>query len=264
MNLFKTLVFLSFVAATIGCQRIETGHIGLRVGFDKQIKAEEIQPGSFPQTIIGDVLEFQVKDVGIDIDNLTPLAKDNSTMQDFDITVIYNVNPASVSELYTSKNRGFHHISANGDTLLMFEYIATATRNAVYIAARKYDALDMSDGRQTLEQEVKQTLIKTLADEHLDNSITINQILIRSITPADAIVESANELVKAKNELKKKEIEVQTAKQEAERISVLNSNKGAIEYMNAMAMMNISEGIKEGKVQSIVVPYNFNGIVDAR
>ena len=72
------------------------------------------------------------------------------------------------------------------------------------------------------------------------------------------------ELVKAKNELKKKEIEVQTAKQEAERISVLNSNKGAIEYMNAMAMMNISEGIKEGKVQSIVVPYNFNGIVDAR
>ena len=258
----KKIISLASIVMVLGCQRIETGHIGLRVGFDKQIKSEEIQPGSFPQTIIGDVLEFQVKDVGIDIDNLTPLAKDNSTMQDFDVTVIYNVNPSSVSELYTSKNRGFHHISANGDTLLMFEYIATAARNAVYIAARKYDALDMSDGRQNLEQEVKQTLIKTLADEHLDNSITINQILIRSITPAAAIVESANELVKAKNELKKKEIEVQTAKQEAERIAALNQNKGAIEYMNAMALVNISEAIKAGSVQSIVVPYNFSGIIN--
>jgi len=45
---------------------------------------------------------------------------------------------------------------------------------------------------------------------------------------------------------------------------VLNSNKGAVEYMSAMAMMNISEGIKSGKVQAVVVPYDFKGIVNIK
>ena len=255
-------VFLTAIILS-GCERIETGHVGLRVGFDKQVSQNELQPGTFNQTFVGDVLEFQIKDVAILVNDMTPLAKDNSTMKDFDAVVIYNVNPSSVSEIYSTKNKSFHHYE-NGDTYLMYNYISTAARNAVYIAARKYDALNMSDARQEIEQEVKQTLVKTLADEHLESAITISQVLVRSITPADSIVDSANELVKAKNEFKKKEIEVQTAKQEADRIAALNQNKGAIDYMNAMALVNISEAIKDGKVQSIVVPYDFKGIVNVK
>jgi len=80
--------------------------------------------------------------------------------------------------------------------------------------------------------------------------------------PADSVVASANELVRAKNELKQKEVEVKTAKMEAERMQAL-SNQGAqsIAYMQAQAMMNISEGIKQGKVQTIVVPANFNALM---
>jgi regulator of protease activity HflC (stomatin/prohibitin superfamily) len=259
----KLLVVLAMASAMIGCERIETGHVGLRVGFDKQVSQNELQPGSFNQVFVGDVLEFQVKDVAILVNDMTPLAKDNSTMKDFDAVVIYNVNPGSVSEIYSTKNKSFHHYE-NGDTYLMYNYIQTAARNAVYIAARKYEALDMNDARQVIEQEVKLTLVKTLTDEHLDNAITISQVLVRSITPADSIVESANNLVKAKNAYKQKEIEVQTAKQEADRIAALNQNKGAIDYMNAMALVNISEAIKDGKVQSIVVPYDFKGIVNVK
>jgi hypothetical protein len=79
--------------------------------------------------------------------------------------------------------------------------------------------------------------------------------------PADNIIESANALVQAQNELKKKQVEVETAKKEAERIAALNANKGAVEYMQAMAMINISEGIRDGKVQTIVVPANFNALM---
>lgn len=39
---------------------------------------------------------------------------------------------------------------------------------------------------------------------------------------------------------------------------------GATEYMEAMALVNISEAIKDGKVNTIVVPYDFKGIVDTR
>jgi hypothetical protein len=34
--------------------------------------------------------------------------------------------------------------------------------------------------------------------------------------------------------------------------------------MQAMALMNISEGIRDGKVQTIVVPANFNALMLGR
>ena len=51
-------------------------------------------------------------------------------------------------------------------------------------------------------------------------------------------------------------------KKEAERMQAL-SNQGSqsIAYMNAQAALNISEGIKNGKVQTIVVPANFNALM---
>ena len=60
----KRIFTLSILAAAVlatGCTRIETGEVGLRVGFDKQVKTEELLPGSFNQTLIGDVLHSPLK-----------------------------------------------------------------------------------------------------------------------------------------------------------------------------------------------------------
>lgn len=259
-KLFTMSVLATAVLAS-GCTRIETGEVGLRVGFDKQVKTEELLPGSFNQTIIGSVMTFPIKEVAVKIDDLNPQASDNSTMKDFDLTVIYNINPAQVAELYNTKNKSFHAYH-DGDTYLMYNYIFNAARNAVYKSARKYEALNMGDNRAQIEADVRDIVIKTLADEKLDGTITISQVLVRGIVPADSVVQSANELVRAKNEYKQKEVEVQTAKKEAERMQAL-SNQGSqsIAYMNAQAALNISEGIKNGKVQTIVVPSNMTGLM---
>lgn len=261
MKRFVSMAILAAAVLMTGCTRIETGEVGLRVGFDKQVKNEELLPGSFNQTLIGSVMTFPVKEIAIKVDDLTPLAKDNSTMKDFDLIVTYNINQSQVAEIYNTKNKSFH-ANHNGDVYLMYNYIFNATRNAVYKSSRKFEALDMADNRPVMEIEIKEMIQKTLADEHLDGTITISQVLIRNITPADSVVESANALVRAKNEYKQKEVEVQTAKKEAERMQAL-SNQGSqsIAYMQAQAMMNISEGIKNGKVQTIVVPANFNALM---
>lgn len=259
---FKLALVAALVATTVGCTRIETGEVGVRVGFDKQVKPGELMPGSFNQTIIGDVLTFPVRDVSVAANDLTPLAKDNSTMKDMDVTVIYNINPNQVSELYTTKNRSFHATDKNGDTYLMFNYIAQAARNAAFKAARKYDALTMNDSRAAMEQEMRDIITQTLADEKLNGSITITQVLIRQITPADSVVASANELVRAKNELLQKEVEVKTAEAESRRMAALtNQSSQSIAYMNAQAALNISEGVKNGKVQTIIVPSNMTGLM---
>ncbi len=260
----SVLKISALVAAAVlatGCTRIETGEVGVRVGFDKQVKQGELLPGSFNQVLIGDVLTFPVKDVNVKLDDMTPVAKDNSTMKDLDAVVIYNINQQQVAELYSQKSQAFH-AKYNGDIYLMYNYIVQTARNAIYKEARKYEALDMADNRQAMEQAIKEQIQKSLAEEKLDGSLVIGQVLIRNIVPADSVVESANALVRAKNEYKQKEVEVATAKKEAERMNALaNQSSASIAYMQAQAALNISEGIKNGKVQTIVVPANFNALM---
>ena len=260
----KHIFTLSILAAAVlatGCTRIETGEVGVRVGFDKQIQTGELLPGSFNQTFIGEVLTFPIKDVNVVLENMTPVAKDNSTMKDFDAVVVYNINPQQVSELYATKNKSFH-AEFKGDTYVMYNYIVQNARNAIYKSARKHEALDMADNRTEMENYIREEITRNLAEEKLDGSITINQVMIRNVLPSDTVVESANALVRSKNELKQKEVEVKTAEAESRRMAALANNSGAsIAFMQAQAMLNISEGIKNGQVQTIVVPSNFNALM---
>jgi regulator of protease activity HflC (stomatin/prohibitin superfamily) len=264
LSKMKRIFTLSILAAAVfatGCTRIETGEVGVRVGFDKQVQSGELLPGSFNQVLIGDVLTFPIKDVNVVLENMTPVAKDNSTMKDLDAVVVYNINPQQVAELYSTKNKSFH-AEAKGDTYVMYNYIVQNARNAIYKAARKYEALDMADNRTDMENFIKEEIVRNLAEEKLDGAIMINQVMIRNVLPSDTVVESANALVRSKNELKQKEVEVKTAEAESRRMAALANNSGSsIAFMQAQAMLNISEGIKNGKVQTIVVPSNFNALM---
>jgi hypothetical protein len=262
MKRIFTLGILAAAVLATGCTRIETGEVGVRVSFDKQVQSGELLPGSFNQVIIGDVLTFPIKDVNVKLEDMTPVAKDNSTMKDFDAVVIYNINQAQVAELYSQKSQAFH-ARHNGDIYLMYNYIVQTARNAIYKEARKYEALDMADNRQVMEQAIKEQIQKSLAEEKLDGSLVVGQVLIRNIVPADSVVASANDLVRAKNELKQKEVEVKTAEAEARRMQALaNQGSASIAYMQAKAMADIAEGVKNGKVQTIIVPTDFKGMVN--
>ena len=258
----KIVLVLAAVALTSACTRIETGEVGVRVGFDRQVQSGELLPGTFNQTLVGTVLTFPIKDVNVTLDNMTPVAADNSTMKDFDAVIVYNINPAQVAELYSTKNKSFHAESKSGDTLVMYNYIVQNARNAIYKAARKYEALDMADKRNEMERFIQEEIVRNMAEEKLDGAITISQVMIRNVVPSDTVVESANALVRSKNELKQKEVEVKTAEAESRRMAALANNSGAsIAFMQAQAMLNVSEGIKNGKVQTIVVPSNFNALM---
>jgi hypothetical protein len=120
----------------------------------------------------------------------------------------------------------------------------------------------MADKRSEMEKFIQDEIVRNLAEEKLDGAIMISQVMIRNVVPSDTVVESANALVRSKNELKQKEVEVKTAEAESRRMAALANNSGSsIAFMQAQAMLNISEGIKNGKVQTIVVPSNFNALM---
>lgn len=258
----KSLIAVAVIASmSVGCARIDSGEVGLRVGFDKQVNLTELQPGSFNQVIVGDVLTFPVRDLTLELEDMTAQTADNSTLKDFDMMLVYSINPASVGELWTTKSRGFHTYH-EGDWYLMFNYINNIARSSAYKAVRKFEALKVADNRGAIETTTLELIRDALKDEKLDTAITVTQAQVRSIQPADSIIASANEVLRAQNDLKTKQIEVETAKAEAQRLAALANNQQSIKYMEAKALSDIAEGVKAGKVSSIVIPYDFRGIIN--
>ncbi|HLP99193.1 MAG TPA: SPFH domain-containing protein [Sideroxyarcus sp.] len=250
----KKLITLLLVAVVaVGCTRIETGEVGLRVGFDKQVALQELSPGSFNQVIIGDVLTFPVRDIAVNLDDLRPQTQDNSTLSEMDMTVIYSINPAAVGELYTAKARAFHAEGEDGDTYLMFNYMVTVARTAAYKAAAKFPAMDSVRKRDEIESETTKLVQEALKAEKLDTALTLTKVQVRAITPAQTIIDTANDAIAAQNRLVTVKKQVEIAEQEAKRQELL-SRPANIAYMKAQAELNISEGVRDGKVSTIVIP----------
>jgi regulator of protease activity HflC (stomatin/prohibitin superfamily) len=228
----------------------------MRINASKQIEGIELLPGSWNQTIIGSVLEFPVKDIQVNVEDKKPMTADNSALSDFDISVVYAINPSSVSEIYSTKSRSFHSTDDQGNTFLMFNYIHTLVNNASYKAVRNYKSLEVADNRAKVESEIRDIVYEQLKKENLDQAISLNVVQIRNILPNADILKSASDYVRAQNELKIKETEVQIAQKEAERMAALANNSGqSIAYMNAQANLTIAEAVKNGKVNTLLIPH---------
>ncbi len=257
------LAIASIALLATGCTRITTGEVGVRVNASKEVQGTELMPGSWNQFLVGDVLTFPTKDISVSLENKTPMTSDNAALADFDITVVYGINPTSVSELYTTKSRSFHAFNAEeNDTYLMYNYITTLVNNAAYKTVRDYKSLEVADNRAKIEQQIRESVTEQLKSEKLDAAVTLTVVQIRNILPNADILASATAYVKAQNDLRIKETEVEIAKKESARMAALSSNSTqSIAYMNAQAALNISEGVRDGKVQTIIIPSTMTGLM---
>ena len=263
-KLFKIAAIVAALISLQACTRIETGEVGVRINASKQIEGNELQPGTWNQTLIGDILTFPTKDIVVNLDNKSPMTADNSPLDDFDITVVYGLNPTSVAELYSTKSRSFH-TEHKGDIYLMQNYMSTLINNAAYKVIRNYKSLEVADNRAKIEQEIQQVVNEQLKSEKLEGSVHLTVVQVRNILPNKEILASATQYVRAQNELKVKQTEVEIAKKESERMAALANNSGqSIAYMQAQANMKIAEGIASGKVHTIVVPMDFKGMVNVK
>lgn len=252
LNLFAALVLAVSMQA---CTRIETGEIGVRINASKQIEGSELVAGSFNQTIIGSVLTFPVKDITVSLENKTPMTADNSPLADFDITVVYGLNPTSVAELYSTKSKSFHY-EDKGDIYLMYTYMQTLVNNAAYKVVREYKSLEVADNRAKIEVQIRDAVSQELKAQQLDTAVTLTVVQVRNILPNADILKSATDYVRSQNALKIAENEVKLAKLESERMAALASNSGqSIAYMQAQATLNLSQAALQGKINTILIPH---------
>ena len=252
-------MILAIALATTGCTRITDGEIGVRVTPSGVIEQRELDTGWY-QTIWGSVLEFPIRQIAVQVKDQKPMTADNSPLADFDATVVYNINPEAVAELYRSKSKSFHVYDSN-NVLLMGAYIETLIKNAIVKAVRQYKSLEVNDNRAKIEDEMQVIIHEQLKAEDLDKVIIITAVQVSGIIPNAEIQKAATEYVRSQNELKIKQNEVEIAKKEAERQAILSANAGqSIAYMQAQSQLLIAQAVKEGKVSTIIIPSNLTAL----
>ena len=259
----KLLLVVMVLVSVVGCTRIGTGEVGLRVDWQNLVVPEELQPGSFNQTMVGHVLEFPVRENLVSVENRRPQTKDNSTLDDFDLQLTYDITPSCVSDLWSKKSKGFHvHDTKEDNWILMQHYIEVLANSAIFKAVREHDALTIGDNRSKIETSVRTHINEELANDKLAECLKISQVQVRNIQLPANIVSSANDVIVQRNVLLKKEIEIQTARKEAERIAVMASNKEGIDYVKVQNETTLVNAIASGKVNVVLYPVDFKGMLN--
>jgi regulator of protease activity HflC (stomatin/prohibitin superfamily) len=80
--LLGIVLLVGALALLTSCGTVESGNVGVRTTLGK-VNPEEVEPGVyFGLPGISRVQEFSAKEIGLDLNDLTPKARDNLTLRD--------------------------------------------------------------------------------------------------------------------------------------------------------------------------------------
>lgn len=261
---FIVLALLVLLGVT-SCGTIETGNVGVRTTLGK-VSADEVEPGIYLGVPgISRVDVFSAKEIGIDLNDLTPKARDNLSLRDLDVTVYYRVAAGSVAELYM-KYAGQHQRDEGSRVLLpAYAMLQRLTRNSIYEQASRIDSLVMHTQRDELAAAVKKSLQGEL-DANDKGVFFVTRVVIRSLTTDPAIEKAIQESVAAQKQLEtvkqriaiaeaEAQVEVKRAEGVARANQIINQSLTR-EYLQHESNLALHKFAEKGGTTTVVIPAN--------
>jgi regulator of protease activity HflC (stomatin/prohibitin superfamily) len=264
-KLLTALSILAIAPVATGCMSIvEDGEVGLRQKWGR-VDPQELKTGGHT-TFTSDILVFSTRENIFTVQDLNPQTKNNTIMKDFDVDVNYSVDPSSVAELYTRYSKSYHRRNDQGEIYPMVGFLERFVNTAVNKAVRKYEALDVNTSRSMIEQDILAQLNDVLRSQGLFGKVKINSVTVTGVQLPDNLVASVNRQVAARAEREAKSIEVETARLESQRISLLSgqASQAYTDQIRAQADLNRSEALKtaaaKGGLSVWVTPEKFTSV----
>ncbi len=252
---------VTFASCSIGT--IQTGNVGVKTTLGN-VDRNEVTPGLyFIFPLIQTVDQYTAKETSVDLENLTPKAKDNLSLKDLDISVFYKVSDNYVADL-AIKYKG-QSTYDKGLYFPAYNLIASLARGAAYDQIAKLDSLVIHTKRDQIELGIKNALQSEL--EAADKGVfAITRVVVRSVVTDPSIEQSIRNAVAAQKQLeqieiqnqiavKQAEIKVTEAKGIAEANRVINSTLTR-EYLQHETNQVLGEFAKNGKSNTVVIPAN--------
>jgi regulator of protease activity HflC (stomatin/prohibitin superfamily) len=247
------------------CGTIESGNVGVRTTLG-QVSLDEIEPGIYVGVPgISRVAVFSGKEIGLDINDLTPKARDNLSLRDLDVTVYYRVASASIADL-TVKYAGQHQRDeASSVVLPAYGLVLRLTRNAAYEQAARIDSLVMHTQRDELASAIRKGLQAEL-DANDKGVFTVTRVVIRALTTDPAIERAIQESVAAQKQLETTKQRVAIAEAEAQveikraegvaRANQIINQSLTREYLQHESNLALHKFAEKGGTATVVIPAN--------
>jgi regulator of protease activity HflC (stomatin/prohibitin superfamily) len=259
------LVALAVVVGLSSCGTIETGNVGVRTTLGK-VSMDEIEPGLFLGIPgVSRVQEFSAKEIGLDLNDLTPKARDNLTLRDLDLTVYYRVSGDAIADLYV-KYAG-QHTRDEGSRVNLPAYgmLQRLARNAVFEQAAGIDSLVMHTRRDELAAAIRKSLQAEL-DANDKGVFQITRVVIRGLTTDPAIEKAIQESVAAQKQLEttrqriaiaeaEAQVEIKKAEGIAKANQIINQSltREYLQHESNLALLRFAE---KGGTTTVVIPAN--------
>ncbi|MBU0594250.1 MAG: hypothetical protein KKH74_11010 [Gammaproteobacteria bacterium] len=246
---------------------IETGNVGVRTTLG-HVSQDELTPGMylvFPA--VSRVEQFSAKEIAIELNDMTPKAKDNLSLRDMDVTVYYRVVPEKIAEIITKYASQSARMEHENFWVPAYNLVYSVSRNIVYEEVAKIDSLVVHTRRDDIGAEIQKNLQIEL--ERNDSGVfRVSRVILRSITTDPAIEESIRLAVSNQKKLEAMKVQVDIAQKEAE--VKITEAKGIAEsnhiinqsltreYLQHEANLALLKFAEKGNTNTVVVPANMN------
>jgi len=253
------------VLGVTSCGTIETGNVGVRTTLGK-VNPEEVEPGIYLGLPgVTSVQAFSAKEIAVDLNDLTPKARDNLSLRDLDLTVYYKVAPGAVADLYVKYAARHAKADGNREYLPAFQLVQGIARNVIYEEASKMDSLVMHTKRDEMAAAVKRGIQAEL-DLNDKAVFTITRVVVRALTTDPAIEKAIQESVAALKQLEttrqriqiaeaEAQVEVKKAEGIAKANQIINQSltREYLQHESNLALMKFAE---KGGAATVVIPAN--------
>jgi regulator of protease activity HflC (stomatin/prohibitin superfamily) len=260
------LALLAIGLALTSCGTVESGNVGVRTTLGK-VNPEEVEPGIYLGVPgISRVQEFSAKEIGIDLNDLTPKARDNLSLRDLDVTVYYRVQPTSIADLYV-KYAAQHGLEEGKRNVYLpaIGLLQRLARNAVFEQAAQIDSLVMHTRRDELSASVQKSLQAEL-DSNDKGVITVTRVVIRALTTDPAIEKAIQDSVAAQKQLEttkqriaiaeaEAQVEIKKAEGIAKANQIINQSLTR-EYLQHESNLALQKFAEKGGTNTVVIPAN--------
>jgi regulator of protease activity HflC (stomatin/prohibitin superfamily) len=258
------LIALVLLGAT-SCGTIESGNVGVRMTLGK-VNPEEVEPGLYLGIPgISRVFEFSGKEIALDLNDMTPKARDNLSLRDLDVTVYYRASGGSIADLFV-KYAG-QHVRDEGSRVYLPVYamLGRLARNAVYEQSARFDSLVMHTQREELAAAVRKSLQAEL--EANDKGVfSVTRVVVRALTTDPAIEKAIQESVAAQKQLETTKQRVAIAEAEAQveikkaegiaRANQIINQSLTREYLQHESNLALLKFAEKGGTTTVVLPAN--------
>lgn len=211
--IIAALVAMSQLAGCYG--RIETGNVGLRTDFNGTVNSKVEGEGIYT-AMVGHVDEYTLKEVAVNLENLTPKAKDNLSLQELDVTVFYRVkSPTAVRELALQRTGQSVQFEGQNFYSPAYRFVESIAKSEVADAISKHDSLTIHTQRDKIASEVQKGIQETLNGSD-PGRFDITRVVVRQVKTDSTIEQSIRNVVAKEKELEAAKLNVAISKANAE------------------------------------------------